>query len=275
MHPQQTKSSLTKINPKQHKPTKPSNRTVTPATIENWKSELAIHSVAEWLTYDTDKDGKVKDMKCKFCTKYEEEIKTMPNFSNLFIVGSKNYKKSAVEDHATKSKHHLKAYNLHLKSKGASSSEISKSLLSLAPKNTDIVSGIEKMEQKDLERTKKKFEVAYFIAKHQIPIAAYPDFLKLEQKHRVDLTGAYQNNMSCGTFIEYIGDDLKFQMNADLAKAKFYSVLCDGSTDKAVIENEVIYALHFDPISIIRYQRKRFKQKISWIYIRRGFSKQK
>ena len=56
--------------------------------------------------------------------------------------------------------------------------------------------------------------------------------------------------MSCGTFIKYIGDNLKRKMNADLAKAKFYSLLCDGSTDKAVIENEVIYALHFDPTPI-------------------------
>ena len=40
----------------------------------------------------------------------------------------------------------------------------------------------------------------------------------------------------------------KQQLNSDLAKAKFYSVLCDGSTDNSVKENEVIYASYFDPV---------------------------
>ena len=113
-------------------------------------------------------------MKCKFCITYENDIKNLPNFTNLFIIGSTNYKKSAVEDHATKSKH-LKAYNLYLKSKGVSVDDMSKAS-STVPKNTNIMSGIAQMDQKDLERTRKKFEVAYFIAKHQLPIVTYKDF---------------------------------------------------------------------------------------------------
>ena len=237
----------TKINPKQHKAPSTVSRTVTPATVDKWKAELASHSISEWLKYDIDKDRKVKDMKCKFCITYENNIKNLSNFTNIFIIGSTNYKKSAVEDHATKSKHHLKAYNLYLKSKGVSV-DMSKALPSAVPKNTDIMSGIAQMDQKDLERTRKKFEVAYFIAKHQLPIVTYTDFLKLEQKHGVDIKDAYQNRVSGGTFIEYIGDDLKRNLYADLAKAKFFSILCNSSMDSAVIENEVIYALHFDPM---------------------------
>ena len=37
-------------------------------------------------------------------------------------------------------------------------------------------------------------------------------------------------------------------LTLDLTKAKFYSVLYDGSTDNSVKENEVIYALYFDPV---------------------------
>ena len=145
----------TKINPKQHKAPSTVSQSVTPATVDKWKAELASHSISEWLTYDIDKDGKVKDMKCKFCITYENDIKNLPNFTNIFITGSTNYKKSAVEDHATKSKHHLKAYNLYLKSKGVSV-DMSKALSSTVPKNTDIMSGIVQMDQKDLERTRKK-----------------------------------------------------------------------------------------------------------------------
>ena len=100
--------------------------------------------------YNIDKDGKVKDMKCKFCITYENNIKNLPIFTNIFIISSTNYKKSAVEDHATKSKH-LKAYNLYLKSKGVSVDDMSKTLSSAVPKNTDIMSGIAQMDQKDLK----------------------------------------------------------------------------------------------------------------------------
>ena len=67
----------TKINPKQHKAPLTVSWTVTPATVDKCKAELASHSVSEWLTYDIDKDGKVKDMKCKFCITYENDIKNL------------------------------------------------------------------------------------------------------------------------------------------------------------------------------------------------------
>ena len=66
-------------------------RTVTPATVQKWKSEMAVYSLSEWLTYSIHINGKVQDMKCTVCAKYEEQIKDMPNFSNAFIKGSKNY----------------------------------------------------------------------------------------------------------------------------------------------------------------------------------------
>ena len=102
---------------------------------------------------------KVKDLKCKFCTIYESIIATMPNFSNIFILGSKNYKKSAVEDHATNNKHHLKAYGLYLKSKAVPIAQRAK-VLSSVSSCSDVVSGIATMDKKDMERTKRKFEVS-------------------------------------------------------------------------------------------------------------------
>ena len=67
----------TKINSRQHKTPSNVSRTVT---VDKWKAELASHSISEWLTYDIDKDGKVKDMKCKFCITHENDFKNLPNF---------------------------------------------------------------------------------------------------------------------------------------------------------------------------------------------------
>ena len=118
------------------------------------------------------------------------------------------------------------------------------------------------MERTDLERTKKKFEVSYFVAKENMPISSYAKLLKLEEKHKVDVKGAYRNEKACGEFIECIGDDLKCQLNVDLAKAKFFSVLCDGSTDSAVIEEEVIYLLYFDPFQLSQNQEEKGQNTI-------------
>ena len=54
---------------------KTKERTVTSATVNKWKFELAEKGVSEWLPFSTDKDGKAQNMKCKVCTMYEYEIK--------------------------------------------------------------------------------------------------------------------------------------------------------------------------------------------------------
>lgn len=132
--PTKVKSTIKK-NPKQHKDCSSSSRTVTPTTVEKWKSELAEYNVAEWLQYSVDSNGKVANMKCKFCITYKDALKDLPNFSDIFIIGSTNYKKSTVEEHATKCKSHLKAYKLFLSSKGISVEDAAKSLSAAVPIN--------------------------------------------------------------------------------------------------------------------------------------------
>ena len=66
-------------------------------------------------------------------------------------MGSTNFKKSAVEDHAKNSKHHAKACQLHFESKSIHADEIAKTL-SKVRGNTDIISGIANMDRKDVEK---------------------------------------------------------------------------------------------------------------------------
>ena len=65
--------------------------------------------------------------------------------------------------------------------------------------------------------------------------------------HGVSLGETYRNRKSGADFIEYIGADLKRNLSADLANAIFFSVLCDGTTDASVKEQEAVYVLYFDP----------------------------
>ena len=84
--------------------------------------------------------------------------------------------------------------------------------------------------------------------KNELPISVIKRILQLEIKHGVDIGSKYLNDTSLANFISYIGDDLKNQLVAKLNTAKFLSVMCDGSTDVAARENEVIVcSLSFGP----------------------------
>ena len=104
-------------------------------------------------------------MKRTVCAKYEEQMKDMPNLSNVLIKGSKNYQKPVINKHATESEPHLKAMSLHLKYKNVLLNERAKSLSSVHFANIDIVLGISTMDKKDLATTKRKFEVVNVVAK--------------------------------------------------------------------------------------------------------------
>lgn len=84
--------------------------------------------------------------------------------------------------------------------------------------------------------------------KNEQPISVIKNILKLEIKHGVDIGSKYLNDTSLANFLSYIGEDLENQLVAKLNTAKFLSVMCDGSTDIAVRENEVICCSHFDPL---------------------------
>ena len=182
---------------------------------------MAVHSLSEWLTYSIDKNDKVQDMKCTVCAKYEEHIKDMPNFSNVLIKSSKNYGKSVIEKHANKSGPHLKAMSIHFKYKGIPLNERANSLSSVHFANTDIVSGNSMMDKNDLARTKHKFEVAYFVAKQQLPMTRYEEFLKLKRMHGIDIGPAYLTDQYCGIFTDFCGNDIEKQLTSDLSKAIF------------------------------------------------------
>ena len=247
-------TSLTKVkrNPKQRRNIGASSsnevRTVTASTVEKWKSDLSEYSAAEWLTYDVDAAGKARNLRCKFCIMFEDKIKDLPNYSDIFIKGSTNYRVSAVKDHAKNSngdpQHpHTVAYGNFLKANGIEIEERANKIAKSYDKaNTAIVSRLQihnKMDPSTLTKTKTKFETTYFVVKQELPISKCKNILKLESKHGVDVGTKYLTDPSVGTFIDFMGQELKHQLNADLAKAKFYSVLCGGSMDTTTVENEV------------------------------------
>ena len=98
-----------------------------------------------------------------------------------------------------------------------------------------------------MAQTKIKFETAYFVAKQELPLSKYKEILNNEKFHGVDIGNSYMTDVKPGEFIDFIAANLKSKLCKDLATANLFSVLCDGSTDSAVIEEEIIYVSYFDP----------------------------
>ena len=104
------------------------------------------------------------------------------------------------------------------------------------------------MQQKDLEKTKKKFETAYFIAKEELPLSKFPKILNLEEMHGVELGEAYRNEITGALMIDYIGKSFARDVKLLIDKSSFFSILIAGSTDASVVEKEAIFILTFEPV---------------------------
>ena len=102
-------------------------------------------------------------------------------------------------------------------------------------------------DERAAAQVKKKFEVAYFVAKEELSFLKYPAILKLEEMHGVDVGQANRNDKNCAEFIDYIGKDLHDNVSKKLKNSNFYSILFDGSTDNSVKEQEGFFVLTFDP----------------------------
>ena len=104
---------------------------------------------------------------------------------------------------------HEVAYDLFLKEKGKSANKRIDILKETLRNNRQIgiVDSIN-MNIKDFELTKKKSEVAYFIAKEELPLSLFPKLLNLEKRHGVELGTACRNRKYAGKIIDYISEKL-------------------------------------------------------------------
>ena len=82
------------------------------------------------------------------------------------------------------------------------------------------------------------------MAKEGIPFAKYPALLHLEQHHAVDVGNAYHTTNSAKQFTTYIARSQRQEFLNALPKDSFFSLLMDGTTDVAVVEDEVIVIVY-------------------------------
>ena len=107
----------------------------------------------------------------------------------------------------------MKIYQLYLCSQGVHLEKRAKSFSSNSG-NESIVSGFLKKDPKGLSVMKRKCGVVYFVAKNELPFNKYKEILSLD-KHVVEMGDSYINGTAWANFIDFIGLDLKDQLNRD------------------------------------------------------------
>lgn len=138
-------------------------------------------------------------MNCNVCKSYVEKLKGFKNFSTAWaFTGTENLRLSNVEDHI-RGDPHRKAIDLYLKEEKALSLN-ERAEFMRAANDADqrrVADCLANMLASDVAKTKIKFEVAYFVAKEQLPMSKFPSLLNLEEKHGVDIGRSYRNDTSC------------------------------------------------------------------------------
>ena len=104
------------------------------------------------------------------------------------------------------------------------------------------------MSEKDRETLSKIHNISFHTAFQRLPFTAFRNQVALMKLHGVKFTGTYENENACKNFIFGISEYL-FEENVKkkLHLVNFIAILCDGSTDNSVIEQEVLYVIFTDP----------------------------
>ena len=166
----------------------------------------------------------------------------MKGFQKSWITGCRNYKLSAPREHCDGLPHRT-ALSYYFKEKNREYVEEREA--KQLPLSASFLAG----DQRTTEQVKKKFEVAYFVAKEEMAFKKYPSILKLEEMHGVDIGNAYRNDISCGDFVDYVGKGMRNSLSQKLKNANFFSIFFDGATDNSTKDQECFYVLLFDPNS--------------------------
>ena len=118
------------------------------------------------------------------CSRFVDKIRSSKNFSDSFVVGSRNLKTSAFKDHAA-SEMHRRAMAIFGKEQSSGNpieyAPIARALLDDAA----------------AAKVGRKFEITYLICKEHVAFAKMESLCQLEVRHGVDLGSGHKNEKAC------------------------------------------------------------------------------
>ena len=116
------------------------------------------------------------------------------------------------------------------------------------------------MPTSERESLETLFDIASFLAKKGQPYNDFSELISLQKMHGFKFSIGYNNNKACIKFISFISKSIfEDSIKSKIIQSNFIAVLCDGSTDSAVVENDSIYVFFMDP--------DMFQPTLSFLYL--------
>ena len=173
----------------------------------------------------------------------------MPNASMTFITGSTNLRLSTLKYHESSECHkRAEREKEHKEAVSAGETLPLRKVLQQVPSSSLFAQGFKQMSYKERNSVEKLHDIAYYIALKGHAFTDFKDQVEVEKLHDVKYTGAYENESACRDFIFGISEYLfEEDIATKLKSVNFLAILCDGSTDKSITEQEVVYDIFADP----------------------------
>ncbi|KAJ8050027.1 hypothetical protein HOLleu_03051 [Holothuria leucospilota] len=84
------------------------------------------------------------------------------------------------------------------------------------------------------------FDIAYNIAKQELPFTQFSTWVNTEKKHGVLLGDTYINDIQCKNFINEIAFHMERDLREAIKQSPYIGIMFDGSTDASCTERENI-----------------------------------
>lgn len=109
------------------------------------------------------------------------------------------------------------------------------------PGKTIAAQALQAMNASVFNRLKILFRNVHALIKNRRPFTDFVWLCNLDEVKGVDVGETYRNDKQVVTFSHYIAETSRQEIVKLINDAKFLSVICDGCTDTAVQEEEIIY----------------------------------
>ena len=118
------------------------------------------------------------------------------------------------------------------------------------PFSSSIVQGLNRTGDNERESVTKLNHIAFQAATKGLLFNYFKDEIELQKLHVKFQARAYENESACRDFILNISNFLFDKLVREkLSRVNFFAILCDGSTDHSITEQEVVYVAYDDPDS--------------------------
>lgn len=97
------------------------------------------------------------------------------------------------------------------------------------------------MKTEEINKLKILFRNAHMVAKDALPFVKFPRLAMLDEVKGLEVGSTYRTDKKCSEFVHAIAEVERNKLRTQIQTVPFISIMCDGSTDSARREQEIVY----------------------------------